>query len=624
MSKISFCNGSLAKELFKRNWYISGLYLMGWLLLLVPVISHMRSFSYWYENASAGLSGLLPGFLTFSAFLALTYCVVSVCANCDYLFKPESARFYGASAQPRSTLLLTGFINTLLPGLLVNIIAGSLVLFAEASAGYSACIGGSLIASGCLLVVIQSGLCLLCASLTSSRLMFIILVLMLHGYAFVLDSGFKVATNMFSYGTSTNLDQSGIILALSPMAQLEASFFMGDEFWKWLGVYAIAAVVAVVASCFIFKYRHVETVGEGIAFKKLRPVFSIAFSFAFGLGFSLVGCFFFGNSGSYAEQGNLGETLTLFVVSFLLGALGSYAVLECILAKSTNIIAKRLPGMALLSALCLCSCLGAFQFGSHETTYVPDASNVEKVSITGIDFVAMDSNSIQAAIDLHQAIIDEHSGKTASSNSAIQGNANTSSYPASAYEDDSSRIVTLEFAYLLDNGTIVTRMYSITMNRSDLANPSSCTSKAVALAGARQTRQNRVDWLYDLANNHPTSNAATISFFYSEEISPDDLKSDITMKGEAFKELLDACLADEILNSTAFDPDITKWAAGINSDESYSTVVAYVYPELYSSYSQNQYESQSAYQILAAIYLSFEETPQTLAWISEQYHLDLT
>ena len=42
MSRISFCNFALAKELFKRNWYVSALYLLGWLLALVPTISRMR------------------------------------------------------------------------------------------------------------------------------------------------------------------------------------------------------------------------------------------------------------------------------------------------------------------------------------------------------------------------------------------------------------------------------------------------------------------------------------------------------------------------------------------------------------------------------------------------------
>ena len=93
MSRISFCNFALAKELFKRNWYVSALYLLGWLLTLVPTISRMRYTVYVYSlDPTNSLSSYLPSFLTFSAFFTLAYCVVAICVNCDYLFKSESGR----------------------------------------------------------------------------------------------------------------------------------------------------------------------------------------------------------------------------------------------------------------------------------------------------------------------------------------------------------------------------------------------------------------------------------------------------------------------------------------------------------------------------------------------------
>ena len=96
MSRISFCNFALVKELFKRNWYVSALYLLGWLLTLVPTISRMRYTVYTYSlDPTNSLSSYLPLFLTFSAFFTLAYCVVATCVNFDYLFKPESARFTG-------------------------------------------------------------------------------------------------------------------------------------------------------------------------------------------------------------------------------------------------------------------------------------------------------------------------------------------------------------------------------------------------------------------------------------------------------------------------------------------------------------------------------------------------
>lgn len=377
MSRISFCNFALAKELFKRNWYVSALYLLGWLLTLVPTISRMRYTVYVYSlDPTNSLSSYLPLFLTFSAFFTLAYCVVATCVNCDYLFKPESARFYGAGAVRRSTLLLTSFVVTVLPGLAVNVIAGLLFTFAEASACFELCLGPTLIASGCLLVIIHSGLCLLCAALSSSRLVFIIVTLMLHGYACVVDFGFKTAAALFSYGVTGNLEPSNIALLFSPMAQMETQCVMPTRYatrydiWGMLAAYAIVAVVAVAVACALFKYRRVEEVGEGVAFKKLRPVFSIAFSIAFGLGFALVGCAFADYDGSAAQQANNLGLMGALIGFYLLGALGSYAVLESIMAKSARVIKRRLPGLALVALLCVGVSAGAYGVASCESKYV--------------------------------------------------------------------------------------------------------------------------------------------------------------------------------------------------------------------------------------------------------------
>ena len=82
MSRISFCNFALAKELFKRNWYVSARYFWDGFSRLVPTISRMRYTVYVYSlDPTNSLSSYLPLFLTFSAFFTLAYCVVATCVN---------------------------------------------------------------------------------------------------------------------------------------------------------------------------------------------------------------------------------------------------------------------------------------------------------------------------------------------------------------------------------------------------------------------------------------------------------------------------------------------------------------------------------------------------------------
>ena len=513
MSRISFCNFALAKELFKRNWYVSALYLLGWLLTLVPTISRMRYTVYTYSlDPTNSLSSYLPLFLTFSAFFTLAYCVVATCVNCDYLFKPESARFYGAGAVRRSTLLITSFVVTVLPGLAVNVITGLLFTFAEASACFELCLGPTLIASSCLLVIIHSGLCLLCAALSSSRLVFIIVTLMLHGYACVVDFGFKTAAALFSYGVTGNLEPSNIALLFSPMAQMETQFMMPTRYdiWGMLAAYAIVAVVAVAVACALFKYRRVEEVGEGVAFKKLRPVFSIMFSIAFGLGFALVGCTFTDYDGSAAQQANNLGLMGALIGFYLLGSLGSYAVLESIMAKSTRVIKRRLPGLALVALLCVGVSAGAYGVASCESKYVPAESDIESVFIDGLDFAADSPESIKNVTDLHQLIIDEHESPTQkglpSASATYSGKyiyEGTTRLDASYYYRSY-----VSFNYEMKNGDVIRRGYDISLLKDELEDPASFSSRIASFASSDTARANRIDRLYDLANARPTRSFA--------------------------------------------------------------------------------------------------------------------
>lgn len=640
MSRISFCNFALAKELFKRNWYVSALYLLGWLLTLVPTISRMRYTVYVYSlDPTNSLSSYLPSFLTFSAFFTLAYCVVAICVNCDYLFKSESARFYGAGAVRRSTLLLTSFVVTVLPGLAVNVIAGLLFTFAELSAGFELCLGPTLIASGCLLVIIHSGLCLLCAALSSSRLVFIIITFMLHGYACVVDFGFKTATGLFSYGATVNLNPSSIALIFSPMAQMETQFMMLTRYdiWGMLAAYAIAAVVAVAVACILFKYRRVEEVGEGVAFKKLRPVFSIMFSIAFGLGFALVGCAFTDYNGSATQQANNLGLMGALIGFYLLGALGSYAVLESIMAKSARVIKRRLPGLALVALLCVGVSTGAYGVASCESKYIPAESDIESVFIAGLDFVADSPESIKTVTDLHQLIIDEHESPTQkglpSASATYSGKylyEGTTRLDASYYYRSY-----VSFTYEMKNGDVIRRGYDICLLKDELEDPASFSSKIASFASSNTARANRIDWLYDLANARPTATAGSINLYHGkyggievleDEITQTDDASgslDVTLTGNELKELLDAGMADELLTSTAYDPSLAVWAQGKDNAEYWENVIGYLNPGVYA-YDRYGEGAIDRFQICSTVNLSFQETPKALAWIAQHYRIDLS
>ena len=143
------------------------------------------------------------------------------------------------------------------------------------------------------------------------------------------------------------------------------------DIWGMLAAYAIVAVVAVAVTSALFQVPPRGRSGRRRCVQKLRPVFSIAFSIAFGLGFALVGCTFTDYDGSAAQQANNLGLMGALIGFYLLGALGSYAVLESIMAKSTRVIKRRLPGLALVALLCVGVSAGAYGVASCESKYVP-------------------------------------------------------------------------------------------------------------------------------------------------------------------------------------------------------------------------------------------------------------
>ena len=601
-----FCNLALSKELIKRNWYISALYIFGWILALMPTISRIRYMGDWsfYQEAgiSVGLTGYLPVYLSFSALLTLLYCVVATCANCDYLFKTEAARFYGASSQKRTSLLLSSLLTTILPGLLVNVVAGALFFFVETGAGLTNCVGPAIAGSGCIMVIVMSGLCLLCASVSSSRFVFILITCMLNAYVFALDFEFLLVTDMFSYGVTGETEPSNIAFVLSPLVKIISEFFTVNGYWMWLVIYAVVAVAAIFASCMIYKYRQFETVGEGISFKKLRPVFSIAFSIAFGLTFALIGIVFVGFSSSGNSSSESMTTFAMLIIFFLIGALGSYAVVESILAKSPRILKNRLGGMAVLIVICFVSIFGAYQLGMKETNYVPSASDVEKVTVDNVRLIGETPEVIDAAIDLHKSILD----------GGVLGEDDNSSYSYDGmYADNSFYYDNVSFTYIMKDGSIVQRSYQLMFTRENIADTSSCQGKVASLANSELARQSRVDWLYYLAQERGTQDAMSVNYYSNAEDSENGVSVDLSLTGNDLKKLLDYSLAEELQSTSAYDPDLIGW---IDEEDTYyeDGYVSYMYPEFYS-----YGEGETYYQICGSIRLTSEETPKSLEWITK-------
>ena len=657
MSNLKFFNPRFAFELARRNWYVSGLYLLAWLLIIAPVATAINSLSYHEPYAATNYANnVMVPLLVFSVLITLLYTTVAICVNCDYLLKKQSAHFHGALAMKRSKLMLSSYVATVVPGVVVNLVAGILLAGIEYANGIGFHCYPTLICSGVLFVIIHTGFCLFAASLTSTRLMFIILVLMLNGYVFVFDFGVRAVESLFSFGVYDLLDPSTVSQYMSVSVGLlsEALSFNGDvlpnDAWFGFVVYAIISLIATACACKLFNWRHMEHVEDGIAFARLRPFFTIAFSLAFGLGFALVGNELLFNMSS---EGNVGSTTILvrFIALYLLGALGSIVVIEGIMAKTIKIVMHRLACLAVLSLLCIGVSVGATYLAKSDSAYVPSASEVANVQVSGVDFYADEADEIAAATHLHQSLVDAtlkviDAGGTGLGPFDYVDSSNTHQVDRIADAQgvwDSSQFleVDVEFTYELTNGKFLVRHYSVMVTEDWATDDEPYIYEMVTLASSECARQSRVDAWYKIAEENADTSACQIELNatsgYDKEVNsveydaeaysqdtPQATESDeaiepisysyITLSGKELKELLDHGLAKEMLTSYCSDPYLVEWVLGdayiSNGDYTRFTRMSPFY------YGPESYFGE-------ALEFSPSMTPKTIEWINKQYHTSL-
>ena len=322
---------------------------------------------------------------------------------------------------------------------------------------------------------------------------------------------------------------------------------------------------------------------------------------------------------------------------YLLGALGSYAVLESIMAKSARVIKRRLPGLALVALLCVGVSAGAYGVASCESKYVPAESDIESVFVDGLDFVADNPENIKTVTDLHQSIIDEHESPT--QKGLPSANATYSDkyiYEGTTRLDASSYYCSyVSFNYEMKNGDVIKRDYDIYLLKDELNDPASFSSKIASFASSDAARQNRIDWLYDLAESRPTAVVGSVNLYHGKyggvEILEDEITQtddapgslDVTLTGNELKELLDAGMANELLTSAAYDPGLAIWAQGKDNAEYGENAIGYLNPGVYA-YDRYGEGAIDRFQIYSAVNLSFQETPKALAWIAQHYRIDLS
>ncbi|MGN1002177.1 MAG: hypothetical protein ACI4PC_05350 [Oscillospiraceae bacterium] len=424
-SKTSFFNKTIFRKSVTRFWPLWVIYAGIWVLILpLSIISQVHN-SGWslldaqqlaYSVASevSVVSGLLTG-------------MAAAMAVWSFLYATRSAHGMACLPVRREGVFASVTLAGIAPLVAANILVFLLSLGAEALGG--AVHVGSLLTwlgANTLNLVFFYGFAVFCAQLTGNLLVLPILYLVLNFTAVVVETIVRALAACFVFGCTYNGDM--ILTPLSPCVELinrcgcvavfaetgdyEAySQVIGYSFQGWgaLGIYAAVGLLFLVFALLLFRRRRMESAGDVVAVRVLKPVFKYCFTLGCAIVLGWLICSVLVGL-SCDGMGGLGILLIL-LGCMAVGAFIGYFAAEMLIRKSFRVWKGHWAGFG-ISVLVIAAVLFAAEFDlfGYESR-VPDPEKVDRVSVIaeGESLMLDDADSIRAITALHQSIVEHKS-----------------------------------------------------------------------------------------------------------------------------------------------------------------------------------------------------------------------
>ncbi len=494
-SGTSFFNGTLYRKAFFRFWPIWALYGTLWLLVIpFPLLTTaLQGGSTGLTNTAGRLAEMAadtPLEVLFTGVLVAAVAgVVCAMAVFSYLYSIRSACMMHALPLRRETLFTSHYLAGLSFLLLPHLAVYLFTIAVEASLG---CVDLWPLTQWLL---VQSGACLFFYSFAVFCAMFTGHLVALPLFYGVLNVLVYVVTNLvegvcyeFLYGfrrfPETLWDA---VRWLTPAGRL----MEGAQVWyaaqgprledpAAVAIYGAAGVALAVAALLVYRTRHIESAGDVVAVRIVRPVFRYGFAFCAGL-----------TGGVWTAALLMQDSpaaLTFWVLFW--GVIGCFAA-EMLLKKSFRVLGSWRGSLGLGVAL-LALCLGVSMGGFGYEGRVPDPDQVTQVAVRGLEGAPYDSASGR----------DVTFTKPEDIARITQIHRLATGMKAEVYDgrwDDQNgacSYLTLDLTYQLANGSTLTRRYSgLPIYEADLETEGTLTWLANQIA----TDRDSVEQMYDFA-----------------------------------------------------------------------------------------------------------------------------
>lgn len=482
--KTSYLNKTIFKKNMTRFWPVYVIYTLI-MIFIMPV-------SIWSRMPYSSMSNLsninVETILTSEVFhtgivvgsnIVAVFAVLAAMSVFSYLYVSKSACMFHALPVRREGFFVTNYISGLCFLVIPNIVVFILSVIVKSAVGFpdlSVLWTWLGVISAMSLFYYSFGV--FCAMLTGHILALPVFYGILNVIVVGLELFTKLIMSAFVFGMRMN-DQM-VLAVLSPLYNMNAMRITQDDKigqWSTFVAYAVAGVVFAVLALLIYRKRPIETAGDIVAVKPVKPVFKYgtAFSAALLLGYILFEIFGQGNAG--------GNAVWLLLVFMLLSGFVGYYAAEMLLQKSFRVIRRGLKGWLVFSiVLVILMMAGKLDVLGFER-YVPDASSIREAYVSQYITMASsgdadsdnnpntkDKEVIRQIIRLHENIIQ--------SKAAIEDYEYRSGVTDSYYTPNSTSVM---FCYVLADGRRVFRSYIIPVTEELLSDEQAPAAQFEAL-----------------------------------------------------------------------------------------------------------------------------------------------
>lgn len=450
-SKISFFNAGIFKSMLKRFWPLWTAYFAVWFMCL-PLPSLVARLQGVKESAVTVVAAAMKTSVEASVVSGFLMGILAAMAVFGFLYNSRSCGMIASTPVRREAVFCSAYLAGALPVLAANLFIAVLNwLFTLSSGIEGSCIfkmNAILFAVNSMEFLIFFSIAAFIAMLTANIVALPVLYLIFNvflGMEYVV----RMLYCMFVFGYNELPDC--ILEFMSPLIYLFTRIGLSATKtavtltnWSALLGYIIAAVVLTVAALLLYRKRRMESAGDVIAVKSLRPVFKFCVTACSALCFGLL--FFVIISSLFTS---LSTSMLVLSAGLIIGAFIGYFASEMLLKKSFHVFKGSWKGFVITVILCIVFAFVCVTDLFDLSSQLPDADDIEMIvcSRESGGYNVTERSDIEAMLDVNKAIIADRDKYESLDNTDLEN----TGYVSIRYKLKDGRVICRGYTLLIDD-----------------------------------------------------------------------------------------------------------------------------------------------------------------------------